>query len=121
MITALRAMGTLDDLLAFCFPEPNTGCWLWPSNRRGPTRDVFRKFVGPIPPTRPTPSPRLGITFVLHRCDVEQRVNPDHLYLGDHAQNVKDAVERGRVVKGDRWYSVPGRQGLVRRRNRGAR
>jgi hypothetical protein len=34
--------------------------------------------------------------FVLHKCDVPHCVNPDHLYLGTQAQNVKDMIDRGR-------------------------
>lgn len=31
---------------------------------------------------------------VLHKCDNRKCVNPDHLYLGTHKQNVKDKIER---------------------------
>lgn len=33
---------------------------------------------------------------VLHKCDNKGCVNPGHLYLGNHIQNVKDAVNRDR-------------------------
>lgn len=34
--------------------------------------------------------------WVLHRCDNPICINPDHLYLGDRAQNSRDIVERNR-------------------------
>lgn len=34
--------------------------------------------------------------FALHRCDNDTCVNPRHLYVGDHAQNMQDVVERRR-------------------------
>lgn len=34
--------------------------------------------------------------WVLHRCDVRNCINIDHLYLGDHEQNMRDRSERKR-------------------------
>lgn len=40
--------------------------------------------------------------MALHTCDVDACVNPDHLYEGDHLQNMKDMRDRGRSAAGDR-------------------
>lgn len=83
-------------------PEPNSGCWLWdgPTDRCGygqlsdpatgktalAHRVAYRRVHGSIPP---------GLN-VLHRCDVRCCVNPDHLYAGTPADNVRDMMRRGR-------------------------
>jgi hypothetical protein len=86
-------------------PEPNSGCWLWVSfTHRGGHGTIYdaskgRKVFahraswelhrGTIPP---------GMC-VLHKCDTASCVNPDHLYVGDQQQNVRDREERSRGAR----------------------
>lgn len=96
----------VERLLSHAHPEPMSGCWLWDASttrfgygRLGVERRVelahrvaFRLLVEPIPP---------GL-YVLHSCDVAPCVNPEHLYLGTHRDNMDDMKERGRVALGAR-------------------
>ena len=85
-------------------PEPNSGCWLWDGNKsadRYPKiwvngtgisahRFSYEKYRGQIP---------AGLC-VCHHCDVPICVNPDHLFLGTHADNVADKMRKDRHIKG---------------------
>lgn len=93
--------------------EPNENdCWIWTgaknrdgygsfwngerlagrNGKRGGPRMVlahrwsFAHFIGAIP---------AGL-YVLHRCDTPSCVNPDHLFLGTQADNVRDCANKGR-------------------------
>ena len=82
------------------------GCWIWQGasinnggypqirvGRKGPIYLVHRVsweiHRGPIPPGK----------LVLHTCDNPMCSNPDHLYIGTHADNSRDCRERGRRAK----------------------
>lgn len=77
-------------------PDRGDGCWEWQGSRdirgygvmRG--RKAHRVSWG-------LHRGAIGDKHVLHHCDNPPCVNPDHLYLGDDADNTRDKVERGRM------------------------
>lgn len=95
--------------------DKDTGCWVWTAHRtpsgygqifvRNRTRAgapsrrghgvrahrvAWEMFRGEIPD---------GMV-VCHRCDNPPCVNPDHLFLGTHADNQRDKDQKGRVARG---------------------
>lgn len=93
-------------------PKPELGpCWqwtagcfqfgygqfsvTWPGTGRGRSKPVYAHRVawqlshGAIPEGK----------SVLHHCDNAPCVNPAHLFIGDHAANMRDAASKGRLHK----------------------
>jgi hypothetical protein len=81
--------------------EDDNGCWIWQlgfdnhgygmSRVNGKQdkahRIAYKVFVEDVPAGK----------SVLHMCDVRACVNPEHLYCGTHADNMRDAKERNRL------------------------
>lgn len=105
-----RFTGTLAERLERDWiPEPNSGCWLWLTHCcskgygqfgwRGrfllAHRVAWEVAKGPIP---------AGM-HVLHNCDVPACVNPAHLRLGTHQENMRDKTLRLRQPRGLRTWN----------------
>lgn len=76
-------------------------CWLWigPKNRKGygklcfkdnktaiASRVSYELFNGPIDDGK----------FICHTCDIPSCVNPKHLWVGTHIENMLDMMNKGR-------------------------
>lgn len=94
-----------DRIQALCVPEPNTGCWLW-IGRMGPNGYGEIRVDGKMKRAHRVSRTVFGGEFdhnlhVLHKCDVKICVNPDHLRLGTHDDNMRDLASKRRAARGD--------------------
>jgi hypothetical protein len=85
-------------------------CWTWNGMRRGgkngPSYGLLRlKGRGLMRAHRASWLIHFGPIAdglgVCHRCDNPQCTNPDHLFLGTQADNMRDAVSKERCVRGE--------------------
>ncbi len=85
-------------------PEPNSGCWLWSGASMRSGYGVFRAGSLKDGTRRMESAHRFSCEMAhgkipegmqaLHKCDFKPCVNPDHLYIGTHADNMRDMAER---------------------------
>ena len=84
-------------------PEPNSGCWLWLGSLAG--RDgramirmdqemILGSYASWLLFNNHIPLPKN--IHILHTCDMPSCVNPDHLWLGSHSDNMRDCEKKGR-------------------------
>lgn len=88
--------------------DKTKSCWLWRGSTANDGRGQFRidktmkasrvsfeLFRHKIP----------SKLWVLHKCDNPACVNPKHLFLGTHQDNIDDMVAKGRSTRGERNFS----------------
>lgn len=69
-----------------CTYNHGYGSFLWDGRMQAASRVSWQMHNGPIPAGQ----------HVLHRCDIPLCVNPGHLFLGTHEQNMADMRRKGR-------------------------
>jgi hypothetical protein len=82
--------------------EPASGCWLWGGQLKGEGYGRF-KVTRAIQTTAHRMAwllfhGAIGDMFVCHKCDNPTCVNPDHIYLGTHTDNMRDKRMRDRSI-----------------------
>lgn len=89
--------------------KKSDGCWIWTGNKlvRGGYGGLNWRGKISVKAHRVSYEIAHGVTLtpeqiVRHRCDNPLCVNPDHLVLGTHQDNVQDTWERGRAGKAPR-------------------
>lgn len=97
--------------------EITEDCWLWTGclvgrDGRGSVRVDIRDSNGNVVRAQAIYAHRFSWElhngpipnglFVLHKCDVPSCVNPSHLFLGTHADNMDDRNKKQRQTRGEK-------------------
>jgi hypothetical protein len=91
-------------------PEPNTGCWLWFGCGHVLGYGLFRHERKTKKAHRVSWELHRGAIpeggHVCHLCDVRGCVNPEHLFIGTHNDNMTDMSRKGRGRTDDKRGSL---------------
>jgi len=101
-------------LLRHVRKDAETGCWEWTGSlyRCGYgqtwsgeyTKNGNPKFEGAHRVMWKWVNGDPGGLHVLHKCDNRLCINPEHLFLGTHADNMRDKEAKGRGTKGRKLH-----------------
>lgn len=95
----------MDIFYSKVYPEPNTGCWLWGGAVNICGYGIFKYQVLPFKTKLAHRASYLlhygdfdyNNLQVLHKCDNPACVNPEHLFLGTHQDNMNDRKIKNRT------------------------
>tara|TARA_R110000868_G_C10525106_1_gene733468 strand:- start:25 stop:486 length:462 start_codon:yes stop_codon:yes gene_type:complete len=80
-----------------------SGCHLWTAQLDRNGYGLFRQHVAHRFAWRAYNNEEIPADKeILHTCHVRNCVNPDHLRLGTHAENMREMVEQGNSTKGEK-------------------
>lgn len=95
-----------------------TPCWEWTAARRIHGYGVFGVAAGDLRPAHryayeAVVGPIPAGMYACHRCDNPPCVNPDHIFIGTPADNVRDMHAKGREARGDRVTNRGEKSGMA--------